>query len=207
MIHELLHRRLHQRILFRSGQFLFRTAFRLVWRLRVRGLENVPMEGGLIVASNHVSYADPPLVGCMIRRMIYFFAKQELFEVPVFGWLIRQVNAFPVNRMEHDISAFKNAQRLLQAGGGLIMFPEGHRQKTGKLGRAKPGIGMLAKKSGVQVLPVYVHNTGRLTTFQPVWLCFGTPITVREDEEYQDFSNRVLDEIRKLKETYIGPGN
>ena len=118
--------------------------FKTFWRLEIIGKENVPLSGGALLASNHVSYADPPLVAASVDRFIHFFAKEELFHMPIIGWFISQVNAFPVKRFEHDIGAFKKAQKLLTQGEEVVIFPEGRRSKTGELGKARAGLGMFS---------------------------------------------------------------
>jgi len=190
------------RFLYWAGYVFFRSVFTVFWRLRVRGQNNIPRRGGVIFASNHVSLADPPLVGCCLPRMIHFMAKQELFEIPLLGWFIRHTNAFPVKRMERDVSAFKSAQRLLSHGGGLILFPEGTRQREGRLGAAKPGVGMLAVKTGCAVVPVYVHNADRLKNFKRLTVCFAAPLRAGPDADYQKFSDDVMRAIAGLKEKY-----
>jgi 1-acyl-sn-glycerol-3-phosphate acyltransferase len=195
------------RFLYRLGHFFFSAVFRCVWRLRIHGRENIPLEGGLIFASNHLSMADPPLVGCSVPRMIYFMAKQELFEIPGFGWLIRQVNAFPLRRAERDVGAFKTAQRILTSGGALILFPEGHRQRDGVMKKPKAGVGMLAVTTGCRVVPVYIHDTHRIWRFPRLAICFGRPIEAQPKQDYQEFSNKVMAAVAALKETYCGSAN
>jgi 1-acyl-sn-glycerol-3-phosphate acyltransferase len=193
------------RCLYRFAASAFHAAFRTVWRLRVKGLENIPREGGILFAPHHASWADPPLVGAVSPRMIHFMAKQELFEIPVFGWLIRQVNAFPLRRAERDVGAFRTAQRLLDAGGALIIFPEGTRQKTGELGRAKAGVGMLSIKTGRPVVPVYIHNSHRFRSFGRLGISFGKPMSPAPGEnDYQAFADRVMAAIAALKEDFVG---
>ncbi len=194
-------------VLYWAGHLFFSAAFRTIWRLRVSGREHIPLTGGVIFASNHVSLADPPLVGSCIPRMIHFMAKQELFEIPVFGWIIRQVNAFPVKRVERDVGAFKTAQRLLLAGEAIILFPEGTRQRGGRLGRPKSGVGMLAVKTQCPVVPVYVHNADRLSSLKPLRVCFGRPLRAEADADYDAFSRRVMEAIADLKEECLGSQN
>lgn len=193
---------LFQRTMYWIGRNLFRVAFQLIWRLEISGEENVPKSGGVIVAANHLSYADPPLAGACCPRPLFFFAKIELFANPFFAWLIRQVNAFPVKRYEHDISAFKTAQRLLRHGQALLLFPEGRRSKTGELGKAKAGVGMLAYKTKVPVVPLCIVNSNRLKEFKKLKVAFGKPLVPQpsEDKEiYQKFSDQVLAAIANLK--------
>jgi len=142
---------------------------------------------------------DPPIVGSAIVRPVHYIAKQQLFEIPILGWLIRQVNAFPVRREEHDVTAFKTAQRLLRSGEGVVLFPEGTRSRSGKLGRAKAGVGMLAAKTKAWVIPTYLHNTWNLWKFKKIVICFGRPFRFDEGSNYEQFSNQILDEIKKIQ--------
>ena len=190
--------------LYALGWFLSAAVFRLIWRLRVIGATNVPREGGLILASNHASNGDPLLVGSSVRRRIYFMAKQELFNVPILGPLIKQVNAFPIRRMERDMGAFRMAQRILTSGRCLILFPEGTRQKDGNLGRARPGVGMMAIRTGCRVVPVYVHNSHRLPGLAKLAVVFGQPISPEGETDYQAFSDKVMAAIGRLKEEHFG---
>lgn len=191
-------------LFYAGGRLLCAIAFRLVWRRRVVGVENVPAEGGVILAANHASLADPPLVGSSLSRRVFFMAKQELFEALGFGWLIKQLNAFPIRRVERDMGAFRMAQRILVAGETLILFPEGTRQKGGKLGRARPGVGMLALKTDCRVVPVYVHNSHLASSLAPVTVIFGEPLSPAGETDYQVFSDKVMAAIARLKETHFG---
>lgn len=192
------------RTLFWLGHTIFRVSFSTVWRLRVQGRDRIPPHGALLFAANHASFADPPLVGSSVSRPLYFMAKEELFQVPILGWLIRHVNAFPIRRKEGDVGAFRTAQRILAAGGAMIMFPEGRRQKGGVLGKPKAGLGLLAVKSHTPVVPVYVHNTHRLWFFPRLTVIFGAPLTSVAGETAEIFSQRIMDTIRRLKEEFRG---
>lgn len=192
------------RFLFGAGRFVFFLLFRAIWRMRVVGRENVPRAESVLFASNHASWADPPIVGCTSPRTIHFMAKQELFDVPLFGWLIRQVNAFPLRRADRDVGAFRTAQKILNAGGALIIFPEGTRQRTGALGKAKAGVGMLSSKTGSAVVPVYIHNSHRLRSLARLGVSFGSPVYPGTETDYQAFSNRIMAAIASLKEAYSG---
>jgi 1-acyl-sn-glycerol-3-phosphate acyltransferase len=134
---------------------------RLLFRLEVEGREHVPATGPALLVSNHVSLLDPPLVGGSAPRELYFLAKEELFEVPLLGRLIRGLNARPVKRDGSDGRALKTALRLLTEGRALLIFPEGTRGVEGRLGEGKPGAGMLAVMSGAPVVPVHVTGSGR----------------------------------------------
>ncbi len=135
----------------------------LVWLLgrayfgvRFEGVEHVPLEGPLIIAPNHMTYADPPLVSFPLRRPVYFMAWSRLFEVPLFGRLIRFLRAFPLETESVDPTAVRGAARLLKAGQAVMIFPEGGRTLDGRLQPFKPGAFRLACSHKVPVLPVTI---------------------------------------------------
>ena len=180
----------------------------------VRGRENIPSSGGLIVASNHISYWDPPLVSIAAVREMYFLAKEELFRPPVFGQLIRAYNAIPIRRGVVDMSGLSKAKDVLRAGRALIMFPEGTRARDGELHAARPGVGFLAVATDARIVPTYVTGSDRpgqwlFRRVKPrVW--FGPSRTWRElagpDAElepgralYQSVGAGVMREIAALK--------
>jgi len=134
---------------------------RLLVGLEGRGAENVPKTGPVLVVTNHSSVLDPPAVGALAPRPLYYLAKAELFRIPLFGRLIHALHARPVRRGAADPSALRTALRVLEGGGALLVFPEATRQPEGRLGRGRPGAGMLALLSGAPVVPAYVSGTGR----------------------------------------------
>jgi 1-acyl-sn-glycerol-3-phosphate acyltransferase len=157
---------------------------RVLNRYSVRGRENVPMNGGVIVASNHASYFDPPLLACAVPREVYFLAKEELFRIPAFGALIRSVNSIPIRRGVADLSGLSRAMERLREGAALLMFPEGSRMRDGELHPARPGVGMMAVHADVPIVPAYVSNSHRekewITRGVRVRVWFGPPRTWRE---------------------------
>ena len=134
---------------------------RLLFRLEARGTEHVPRHGAVLLVANHSSFLDPPLVGGVAPRPLTFMAKAELFRIPLFGGLIRRLNARPVRREGADSGALRMALRILQDGGVLLVFPEGTRGSEGDLRAPKPGVGMLAVLSGAAVVPVFIQGSGR----------------------------------------------
>jgi 1-acyl-sn-glycerol-3-phosphate acyltransferase len=181
-----------------------------VWfRLSATGTDRVPREGPLLIASNHVSLLDPPLVGCMCPRELDYMAKAELFRIPGLGGLIRRLNAHPVDRTGSDSAALRLALRLLEGGRALLVFPEGTRGVEGRLQAARAGAGMLAALSKAPVVPVYVQGTGRAlprgaVVPRParVTVTFGTPIRFTRERgraRYQEISDEIMAAIGRLK--------
>ena len=138
----------------------------VVWtfgRYEVIGKARVPADGPLIVVSNHLNNADPPLLGAAIPRRIHFMAKQELFNSR-FGWAMRWFGAFPVRRFEADLAALRAAQGILKEGAVIGMFPEGHRSRTGGMGPPHPGTALIALRTGAPLLPVAITGTEHIRT-------------------------------------------
>jgi len=129
---------------------------------KISGADRVPRTGGLILASNHISFWDPPLIACAFPRELHFLAKEELFSSPpLLGVLIRRVNAIPIRRGVADLSGLNRALEALKNGGCLLLFPEGSRMKDGELHPARPGVGLLAHGADVPVLPCFISGSNR----------------------------------------------
>ena len=147
-------------LVYRICRFLLRVWLILWCRYATRGEQLAPETGGCILASNHASFLDPPLVGCNLRRrFVRFLARDTLFRNPVFRWWGRQVGVVMLDRTKGDIGARKAALGVLKAGGLLCLFPEGTRTRDGRLQAAKGGIGFLIAKARVPVVPVYVRGS------------------------------------------------
>lgn len=136
--------------------------FFLLTRIRLRHIERVPQEGGVLVVANHLHNADPILLNAAYPRPIHFMAKKEAFDVPVLPWILRWVGAFPVDRGKSDRAAIKRALAALNHGIAVAMFPEGTRSRVFALQKAHPGAGMLALHADVVVQPVAITGTERL---------------------------------------------
>lgn len=168
-------------VLYVIGRVLCRCFFRLLFRYRVEGREHVPASGGVLLVANHASYLDPPVVGCALERPVHFMAKAELFDIPVLGWLLRNLRAFPVQRAGFDRQAVRRAIELLQAGEAVCLFPEGTRTRTGSLLPFQRGASLIALRAGVPVVPIGIHNTfkpfagGRFPP-RPILVRVGKPI-------------------------------
>ena len=141
------------------GWCAYRTLFKCYFGWRVYNAERVPLEGGVILASNHASFVDPPLVGSGIKRGINYLARENLFRFPVMGWVLRQWQVVPVDRDGGGAAGLRAILDRLLAGGAIILFPEGTRTHDGKLQPARSGIGLTVIKSTAPVVPVRVFGT------------------------------------------------
>jgi 1-acyl-sn-glycerol-3-phosphate acyltransferase len=186
------------------------TAFRLAYGVEVRGVENVPQRGAVILAINHRSNFDPPLMGGFSPREVHFFAKEELFRNPFLSRFIRYLNAFPVRRGQFDRESLSHSVHVLKHGQTLVFFPEGTRAPADGFLKAKLGLGWVVHLSGADIVPVYIHGSvaARLKrTGRPqISIIFGQPIPadslmdarLRGKELYQSISDQILEAIRQL---------
>jgi len=144
---------------YRIGWLFFRTLYTVYFRWRVFNADRVPVTGGVILAANHASFIDPPLVGSALYRPINYMARESLFRFPGVGALLRSWNAVPVNRDGGGAAGLKAILDRLLAGGGIILFPEGTRTLDGKLQPARSGVGLTVIKSVAPVVPVRVFGS------------------------------------------------
>jgi len=197
---------------------------RLFFRLEVVSPGLVPATGPVLIVSNHVSVLDPPFVGASAPRPLFFMAKEELFRIPLFGRLIRALNARPVRRDGSDTRALKAALAQLEEGRALLVFPEGTRGEEGQpLREGKAGVGMLAVLSGAPVVPVYVSGTGAAlprgrSVPRPVRVrvTFGPPLHFKRDgrgakragddgrkEAYREAAQEMMRAIGQLRDQQV----
>lgn len=187
--------------LYYLGKYLSKFLFLFVYRCKVSGTENIPEDTGFIIAPNHLSFFDPPIAGCFMKQDLYFMAKEELFSTPILGSIIKRTNAFPVKRGKQDLSAFRNAFALLENKKALLMFPEGTRSKTGELGKARAGVGMVSCNCQVPIVPVKIVNTNNMKKFKKLEIKYGKPIYPPKQytkEDYLKLSEKVLEAIRNM---------
>ncbi len=189
-------------------KFSSRVFFKTCYDFRVEGLENIPKTGPLIIASNHLSNADPPAVGGFagLVRDSRFMAKKELFEIPVLGWFFRRCGYISVDRKRAigDFGALEGAIKALENGESIVMFPEGTRSKTGQPQKPKSGIGLLVYKTGAPVLPVKVEGTFGWPWVRKIRVKFGQPFTLQKDPtlepkvQYKQFANDIMEKINSI---------
>ncbi len=188
---------------------LCRIFYIIVFKITVIGVENIPKEkGGYIIASNHVSNNDPPVVGITFKGKYTFMAKEELFHKnPIFTWLITKLGAFPVKRGAKDgAQAIEKALESLKNGRIFVIFPEGTRSKDGELGRAKSGVTLIAAQAKVPVVPVFIRY-GRKKFRREIQISIGEKIPaemfdvdINDRKMLKQVSSTIMDEIAKLKE-------
>jgi 1-acyl-sn-glycerol-3-phosphate acyltransferase len=181
-----------------------------VFRLRVKGMENIP-EGGAVLAANHTSNFDPWPLGFPLwpRRQLYFMGKAELFN-PVLGPILRGAGAFPVRRGEHDLQAIETAVRLCREGKLVAMFPEGTRREKGLrkkfTARPRSGSARIALAAGVPLVPTAITGTDRLRTFPRLQVSYGKPIPLDDlaalppKDASETATQRLMAEILRLHE-------
>jgi 1-acyl-sn-glycerol-3-phosphate acyltransferase len=196
-------------MLYRILKALTYVVLRCLFGLRTFGADNVPREGAVLLAANHTSALDPPVVGAGVRRPLQYMAKAELFRVPLLGSLISRLNAYPVERDGADAGALRHALLLLREGRALLVFPEGTRGTEGTLQRGRAGAGMLAARSEVPVVPVYVEGTGRVLprgASRPkrgrITVRYGAPLRFERGagkNRYQEISDQIMAAIGRLK--------
>lgn len=129
---------------------------RLIFRIEVKGIENIPQNGGAIICANHISNWDPVLLQVLIKRHIYFMSKEELFHVFFIGWLMKKIGAIPVKRTGSDITAIKHAFKTVNGGEILGIFPTGQREKVKGEGEVKSGVGLIAGKTKAPIIPIHI---------------------------------------------------
>ena len=180
-----------------------------ITRFQVVGVGNVPKTGPLIVVSNHLSRADPPIIGAGIPRRIVFMAKEELFRSPLMALIVKGFGAFPVRKQGADRDALRQAQEVLKKGLALGVFPEGTRSKTAVLQPGMLGAAFIALRTGAPVLPVGIYgteglNAARLLRHPAITLHIGEPFTVAPAQgrvtrqALQDLTAHIMDRIAQL---------
>lgn len=207
-------------LLYRLVWIFSRLIYKFLFRWRVFNPERVPMHGPAILASNHASYFDPPLVGAGVSRALNYLGRESLFRFPVIGWGMRTVHSIPVDRDGGGAAGLRAILDRLLAGGAILLFPEGTRTRDGKLQAARSGIGLTVIKSSAPVIPVRLFGTfeafGRHhrvpRIFRRIAVKYGPPLDfhdLREEAKhcpksrlkqiYQEVADQIMREIAKLE--------
>jgi 1-acyl-sn-glycerol-3-phosphate acyltransferase len=197
-------------MLYAIGKCLSAAVCKVFGRWKVIGRENIPSTGGVLLCGNHVSYIDPPALGAGAERQVHFMAKEPLFRVPVLGFLIGRVGAFPVRQHTADRTALRRAIELLRSGEVVGMFPEGTRNPNpSELMPAEPGAGLIALKSRATVIPVALINTDKLLPphsvffrFTRIKVVYGEPVKL--DDLYDQEGREAVEETGRRIMAAIG---
>ncbi len=190
---------------------LFNGLARLFFRFRVEGIEHFPKNGGIIVAANHASYLDIPLLGCAIRRRVFFLGRDNLFSNHWLNRILQWLGWIPLKTHRLDRKAFEQALSYLNSGIPVVIFPEGTRTEDAQLQQGRPGIGYLVSESQCQVIPVYISGTFKVLSvkakwpkFFPVSVSFGHVVSYPRDESqkakayYEKVSASVMDHVSRV---------
>lgn len=197
------------KVLYRVGQAVCRPIMKVFYRYKFINNNSIPHEGAYIIASNHMSFSDPVLLGLGQRRRLFFMAKQELFKNKFFAGLIRALGAFPVERGAGDGKAIKTGEDLIKEGNVMTIFIEGGRTKTGEFMRPRSGCALVAQQMQVPVIPACITITGNPKyCFAKRVIHFGDPLTPQQlgltpdgdRRQLKNATNMIMDEIKKMRE-------
>jgi len=192
--------------IYAFGSGFTRLFARTLLDFEIEGLDRIPRKGPLIVACNHISFWDPPLVGAHLPREMHFVAKAELFHNPLFGALIRAYNSIPIQRGPQARTGLRGAEEVLSAGGAVLIFPEGTRNKSGELLAPRAGVGRLAAATRTPVAPACITGSNQIRRSMrrqvKIRITFGSPIQppARTDrDEVRAYARGVMDQIAALR--------
>lgn len=183
---------------------IFTVISKVLFPVKVHGREHIPLKGGFILASNHLSNLDPMILGIASGHRLSYLAKDSLFKSRVFRWVLHQVGAFPIKRESLDIGAIKEALRRLQKW-GTVVFPEGTRIEEKK--EVRGGIALLAVKSAVPVIPAFIDGSdkvlpagaGFIKSRGPITVTFGKGLLFSKDKSYPEIADTIMAQINSLK--------
>ncbi|MEQ8848673.1 lysophospholipid acyltransferase family protein [Botrimarina sp.] len=169
------------------------TAFKLLYRLRIEGQANVPLEGPVVLLANHTSHFDPAIIGGATRRQLSALARDTLFVGP-FGWLIRSYDAVPVDREGASLAGVRATLKRLKQGGAVLLFPEGTRSADGELQAFKPGFVALVRRSGATIVPVGIagaheawpKHRSRARLGERIAVVYGAPLSSEQAGDCDD---------------------
>ena len=197
------------KVLYSIGKVLLLPASKLIYRYKVIGSENMPKQGGVILACNHLSFSDPVLLGLAQKRRLFFMAKSELFRNKFASFIIRHLGAFPVERGAGDGKAIKTGEEILCEGNVMTIFLEGGRTKTGELMRPRSGCALVAQQTMLPVVPACITITGNPKhRFAKRVIHFSKPLTSEDmgltaeggRREIKTATNAIMGEIRRMRE-------
>ena len=175
---------------------------------KVYGKENIPRKGAFLLASNHTSHFDPPILAAGFHmKRLQFMAKEELFYGRFFGWYIRRLGAYPLRREKTDVGAIRESIRRIRKGLPIVVFPEGGRSTDGAIREGLPGIALLASKERIPIVPAFISGAvdvlkkgSRRVYFSRITLRIGTPLVFKDHERgsYEAMTQQVMEAIKEL---------
>ena len=175
--------------------------YKLFYDFHIEGIENIPQDRTVILASNHRSYADPVILTIPMKLPVSYMAKEELFKNKLFGWFIRKLGAFPVRRGSGDMSVIDDSINILKSGRNLVIFPEGTRSKDGRVLKGKTGVAMIAAMSGADVVPCGICFEGEKLKFRSKLTLKYGPVIKAEELHVTGTSPR---ELKGVKQKIMG---
>ncbi len=196
------------KVLYAVGKAILMPAYKLLYRFKVKNKGAIPAEGGVILASNHMSFADPVLLGLSEKRRLYFMAKSELFSNKFAAAVIRALGAFPVERGAGDGKALKTGEDILKEGNVMTIFLEGTRTKTGELLRPRSGCALVAQQMQLPVVPCCITKRNFFRRFSKTIIHFGDPLSPEQlgltpdsgRRELKGATTKIMDEIKRMRE-------
>jgi 1-acyl-sn-glycerol-3-phosphate acyltransferase len=203
-----MHKKTHNVFVYTITRNFLKVFSKVFFRIKVAGREHIPARGAFIVASNHASWLDPIVLAVASPRRLTFLAKSDLFKGIFFKNLIRALGAFSLPREGAKIDSLKQALSFLEKGAGLVVFPEGTRSKDGNITKPTAGLGFLSAKSGVPVVPAYIHGSYHALPAHasyirphPIKVVLDAPLYSKDfaQSDYQGFSDAVFEKIHELK--------
>ena len=197
------------RLWYRGWQYVAQVLYSAFFNVRVFGRENVPLEGPVLLVSNHQSYLDPVLCGVGLARELDYIARDSLFQNPLFAWYIRSLNAFPIHRARADITALRTIVERLQRGRAVVLFPEATRTRNGRIKPIKGGFELIARRAGATTVPVVIDGAFEvwprhqgITSMGPIRVMYGRGITSRQAARMsrEDFVQLINRRLRQMQQ-------
>lgn len=187
---------------YRAARFLCLVVFKVLWRYRATGSQNVPRTGPVIIAGNHVSFLDPVAMGIGMPRQLTYLAKKELFTIPILGPIIVGCGAYPLDREAGGAAGIRAALRVLKEGKCIGIFPEGGRNT----GEQKGGVALLAALSGAPVVPAAIVGSANAKRLGHIRVAYGEPMTIvrnrkADGDDLEKWTGEIMRRIRVLEES------